>query len=49
MKKNIYNTSLSDPDGDYDRDIRSVNVIQFYNEYITKVKWNEDRIIWDLG
>lgn len=40
--------TLSDPDSDADKDVKSVKAIDYY-ERMLKVKWNEDKIVWDLG
>jgi len=39
---------LSDPDSDADKDVKSVKAIDYY-ERMLKVKWNENKIVWDLG
>ena len=40
--------TLSDPDSDADKDVKSVKAIDYY-ERMLKVKWNENKIVWDLG
>ena len=40
--------TVSDPDSDADKDVKSVKAIDYY-EKMLKVKWNEDKIVWDLG
>ena len=40
--------TISDPDSDADKDVKSVKAIDYY-ERMLKVKWNEEKIVWDLG
>ena len=40
--------TITDPDSDADKDVKSVKAIDYY-ERMLKVKWNEEKIVWDLG
>ena len=37
--------SWGDPDSDADKDVKAID----YYERMLKVKWNEEKIVWDLG
>ena len=40
--------TVTDPDSDADKDVKSVKAIDYY-EKMLKVKWDDRKIIWDLG